>query len=250
MLLKVNHVEKIYKGRGNSTIALKDVDFAVNAGEFVAIMGESGSGKSTLLNIIASFDQPTAGQVILNDLDFSHLKEEEIAAFRREKLGFVFQDFNLLDGFSNRDNILLPMVLSNQTVDKMEGRLDQVAQFVGITDILDKYPYEISGGQAQRIAIARALINQPDMILADEPTGALDSKTSQQILEVLSRLNQAGNTILMVTHSIKAAATASRVLFIKDGAIYHELYRGQQSNLDFQDKISDALAILNGRREA
>ncbi|MGX7108046.1 ABC transporter ATP-binding protein [Facklamia miroungae] len=250
MLLKVEHVEKIYKGRGNKTIALRDVDFGINEGEYVAIMGESGSGKSTLLNILATFDQPTAGKVLLNELDFSDLREDQIASFRREKLGFVFQDFNLLDGFTNRDNILLPMVLSQKNIKEMENQLDKVAKFVGVESLLDKYPYEISGGQAQRIAIARALINQPDIVLADEPTGALDSKTSEQIMQVLVKLNQIGNTILMVTHSIKAASSANRVLFIKDGVIYHEIYRGQQTSSDFQIAISDSLAMLNGRRDA
>ncbi|MGF3073691.1 ABC transporter ATP-binding protein [Facklamia sp. P12934] len=250
MLLSVEHVEKIYSGRGNKTIALRDVNFAINEGEYVAIMGESGSGKSTLLNILATFDQPTAGRVLINDFDLSGLKEEQIASFRREKLGFVFQDFNLLDGFTNRDNILLPMVLSQKSVVEMEEQLKRVASLVGVEALLDKYPYEISGGQAQRIAISRALINQPDIILADEPTGALDSKTSEQIMQIFVKLNQASNTILMVTHSIKAASSANRVLFIKDGVIYHEIYRGQQSSLDFQDAIADALAMLNGRREA
>lgn len=245
MLLEVQHVQKQYQTRGTTTRALADVHFAVNAGEFVAIMGESGSGKSTLLNIIATYDRPTQGKVLLNGTDFSSLKAKDIASFRRQKLGFVFQDFNLLDTFNNRDNILLPLVLSNTPVKEMEQRLEQVSAFVGIHSFLNKYPYELSGGQRQRIAIARALITRPEIILADEPTGSLDSKTSQQILKVLSDINGQGNTILMVTHSIKAAAVASRILFIKDGVIFHELYRGQLSYVDFQEKIADTLSLLN-----
>lgn len=249
MLLDVKHVKKVYRTRGNETVALRNVNFSVQKGEFVAIMGESGSGKSTLLNIIATYDQPTEGTIELNNQDLSKIKSKEIATFRREQLGFVFQDFNVLDMFNNKDNILLPLVLSNVPVKEMEVRLNQLSTFLGIQDFLNKYPYEISGGQRQRIAIARALINEPQLILADEPTGNLDSATSAQILDVLENVNKAGNTILMVTHSLKAASRASRVLFIRDGIIFHEIYRGDTSAQAFQERIADSLSVLNERGE-
>lgn len=247
MLLEVNHVKKVYKTRGNQTTALRQIDFGVNKGEFVAIMGESGSGKSTLLNIIATFDQPTQGSVLLNGSDTTSIKPNQLAEFRREQLGFVFQDFNVLDTFSNRDNILLPLVLSNKSVNEMEARLEDIAPMLGIHNLLDKYPYEISGGQRQRVAIARAIITNPPLILADEPTGALDSKASEQTLNLFTKLNQVGNTILMVTHSIQAASYASRVLFIKDGVVYHEIYRGSETNQAFNERISQSLTLLAER---
>ncbi len=245
MLLNVQHVKKLYQGRGSQTLALRDVEFGVQAGEYVAIMGESGSGKSSLLNIIASFDKPSQGKVYLNDQDITQIKSKDLAQFRREQIGFVFQDFNVLDHLTNKDNILLPMVLMDKSVREMEDRLDDLAPLLGIADLLDKYPYEVSGGQRQRIAIARALVTQPQMILADEPTGALDSKSSAQILGIFKRLNDMGHTILMVTHSSKAASTASRVLFIKDGIIFHELYRGNLSESEFQERIGQSLAVLS-----
>ena len=205
MLLDVKHVKKVYRTRGNETMALRDVDFGVQKGEFVAIMGESGSGKSTLLNITATFDEPTEGKVELNGQDLSKIPSDQIAKFRREELGFVFQDFNVLDTFNNKDNILLPLVLSDVPRREMEQRIEKVSSFLGIKPLLKKYPYEISGGQRQRVAIARALINEPKLLLADEPTGNLDSSTSSQILDVLRSVNEAGNTIMMVTHSLKAA---------------------------------------------
>lgn len=247
MLLDVQNVKKVYKSRGNQTTALQSIDFGVNEGEFVAIMGESGSGKSTLLSIIATFDQPTEGSVYLNGMNTSEIKKDKIAMFRREQLGFVFQDFNVLDTFSNRDNILLPLVLSNKSVKDMDQAINQIAPMLGIEELLDKYPYEISGGQRQRVAIARAIITKPSLLLADEPTGALDSKSSEQILHILEDLNDAGNTILMVTHSTYAASFSKRVLFIKDGVVYHELYRGDESNQSFNERISQSLTLLADR---
>ncbi|UUX33785.1 ABC transporter ATP-binding protein [Fundicoccus culcitae] len=247
MLLDVKNVKKVYKTAGNETTALRHIDFGVKEGEFVAIMGESGSGKSTLLNIIATFDKPSQGTVLLNDIDTSTISKKHVAQFRREQLGFVFQDFNVLDTFSNKDNILLPMVLSNKSVEAMESRLNDIAPTLGIQDLLNKYPYEISGGQKQRVAIARAIITNPPLLLADEPTGALDSKSSEQILELFRHLNQLGRTILMVTHSIQAASYAGRVLFIKDGMVYHEIYRGEEDNHQFNERISQSLTLLSER---
>lgn len=247
MLLDVKNVKKVYKTRGNQTTALQQIDFGVNEGEFVAIMGESGSGKSTLLNIIATFDQPSQGTVHLNGTNTAKIKKNKIAQFRREQLGFVFQDFNVLDTFSNKDNILLPMVLSNADIKEMERRLQEIAPILGIQNLLEKYPYEISGGQRQRVAIARAIITNPPLLLADEPTGALDSKSSEQILGLFKELNRLNNTILMVTHSIQAASYASRVLFIKDGVVYHELYRGEESNQAFNERVSQSLTMLADR---
>lgn len=247
MLLDVANVKKTYKTKGTETTALRNIDFSVNEGEYVAIMGESGSGKSTLLNIIATFDQASEGKVTLAGRDLSTIKGKEVAQFRREELGFVFQDFNVLDTFSNKDNILLPLVLSNTPVKEMEARLAPLAKNLGIDQLLNKFPYEISGGQRQRVAIARALITQPALLLADEPTGALDSKSSEQILETFKQIHQTGNTILMVTHSIPAAATASRVLFIKDGVVYHELYRGEATDQEMRERIAESLTMLTNR---
>lgn len=247
MLLDVANIKRVYKTKGNETTALQNIDFAVNEGEYVAIMGESGSGKSTLLNIIATFDKATEGKVNLAGQDLATIKSKEIAQFRREKLGFVFQDFNVLDTFSNKDNILLPLVLSNVPVGEMEKRLEKIAQPLGITNLLDKFPYEISGGQRQRVAIARAIITQPNLLLADEPTGALDSKSSEQILNIFKQIHQSGNTILMVTHSIPAAASAGRVLFIKDGVVYHELYRGEATDQEMRERIAESLTMLTNR---
>lgn len=227
-LLDVKNVKKIYTTRfgGNQVVALRDVNFSVEQREYVAIMGESGSGKTTLLNILAALDKPTGGKVFLKGRDLSSVKEKEIAAFRRQNLGFVFQDFNLLDTFSLKDNIFLPLVLSGKKPDEMERRLEPIAEKLGITELLNKFPYEVSGGQKQRARVARALITKPQLILADEPTGALDSKASDGLLELFTEINMDGQTIVMVTHSVKAASTASRVLFIKDGEVFHQLYRG------------------------
>lgn len=245
-LLEVNNLQKIYTSRlgGNKVQALKNVSFAVESGEYVAIMGESGSGKTTLLNMIAALDQPTGGQILLNGLPLRNIKEKELAAFRRENLGFVFQDFNLLDNFSLRDNILLPLVLAGKTYDAMEAQLIPLAKKLGISLLLNKYPYEVSGGQKQRAAVARALITKPQLVLADEPTGALDSKSTDELLRLFNAVNQDGQTIVMVTHSVKAASHAGRVLFIRDGSVYHQIYRGTCSNETMYQKISDTLTML------
>ena len=245
-ILEVKNLKKIYTSRfgGNSVQALSNVSFSVEKGEYVAIMGESGSGKTTLLNILASLDKPSSGQVLLNGRNIVDIKEKEISAFRRDNLGFVFQDFNLLDTFSIQDNIFLPLVLSGKKYDEMSRALDPIAAKLGIKDILQKYPYEVSGGQKQRAAIARALITQPRLILADEPTGALDSKATDELLQLFGQINRGGQTILMVTHSVKAASHASRVLLIKDGQVYHQIYRGSCTDSQLYQKISDTLTML------
>ena len=244
ILLDVKNVRKVYTTRfgGNQVEALKDVNFSVEQGEYVAIMGESGSGKSTLLNILAALDKPTEGKVFLKEKDLS--KEKEMAAFRRNNLGFVFQDFNLLDTFSLKDNIFLPLVLSGTSHKEMERRLLTLADKLGIKNLLEKYPYEVSGGQKQRAAVARAVITQPQLLLADEPTGALDSKAAKELLKLFTSLNQDGQTILMVTHSVKAASTAGRVLFIKDGRVFHQIYKGNLSETQMYQKISDAMTAI------
>lgn len=245
-LLKVENLRKVYASRpgGTGTEALKDVSFQVESGEYVAIMGESGSGKTTLLNILAALDKPTSGRVILDGKELSAVKESTLAAFRRENLGFVFQEFNLLDTFSIRDNILLPLVLSGTPAGKLETRLEPVAKTLGITDILQKYPYEVSGGQKQRAAVARAIITDPKLILADEPTGALDSASSSDLLRMFERINGSGQTILMVTHSVDAASHAKRVMFIRDGVVFHQIYRGESTNEELYRKITDTLTML------
>ena len=245
-LLKVNNLKKIYTTRlgGNKVEALQDVNFEVEEGEYVAIMGESGSGKTTLLNILATVDKATAGQVLLNGEDLTTIKDKNLAEFRREHLGFVFQDFNLLDSFSLEDNIYLPLVLAGESHKGMPEKLSKIAPLLGIQDILKKYPYEVSGGQKQRVAVARALITNPEIILADEPTGALDSKSSKDLLKIFENIHNSGQTILMVTHSVKAAAHAGRVLFIKDGEIYHQIYRGNMNNDEMYRKINDTLTVL------
>ena len=245
-ILEVNNVKKVYTTRfgGNQVQALTDVSFSVEEGEYVAIMGESGSGKTTLLNIIAALDKATAGQVILNGKNLSAIRERELSSFRRKNLGFVFQDFNLLDTFSIQDNIFLPLVLAGTGYNEMRSRLMPIAGKLGINEILGKYPYEVSGGQKQRAAVARALITNPQMILADEPTGALDSKAAESLLSMFQVINQEGQTILMVTHSIKAASCAKRVLFIKDGQVFHQIYKGSSSNEEMYQKISDTLTVI------
>jgi len=245
-VLTVENLKKVYTSRfgSNRVEALKNVSFSVEAGEYVAIMGESGSGKTTLLNMLAALDKPTAGKVILDGQELSTVKERTLAAFRRKNLGFVFQEFNLLDTFSLKDNILLPLVLSGTDLRTMEERLAPVAGALGIAELLTKYPYEVSGGQKQRAAVARALITEPKLILADEPTGALDSASSSDLLRVFEQINKAGHTILMVTHSTDAASHANRVLFIRDGVVFHQLYRGESSNEELYKRISDTLTLL------
>ena len=245
-LLEVKGLKKVYKTRfgGQSVEALKNVNFSVEEGEYVAIMGESGSGKTTLLNILAALDQATSGTVLLEEKDFSKIKENEVASFRRDNLGFVFQEFNLLDTFSLEDNIYLPLVLAGKDYQEMKATLMPIAVSLGIEDLLKKYPYEVSGGQKQRAAVARALITQPKIILADEPTGALDSKSSDELLSLFADVNRMGQTILMVTHSARAASRAGRVLFIRDGEVFHQLYRGEESDDMFYQKIVDTLTLL------
>lgn len=245
-ILSVSGVQKIYSSRfgENKVEALKSVSFDVMKGEYVAIMGESGSGKTTLLNIIAAIDRPTMGTVILDGSELSKIRESEIAAFRRDNMGFVFQEFNLLDTFTIEDNIYLPLVLAGKSYGEMSERLKPIAQQLGIAQILKKYPYEVSGGQKQRAAVARALITQPKLILADEPTGALDSKSTDELLGLFSQINKSGQTILMVTHSVKAASRANRVLFIKDGEVFHQIYKGESTSEQLYQKISDTLTML------
>ena len=245
-VLEVQHLKKVYTTRfgGNRVQALSDVNFSVEKGEYVAIMGESGSGKTTLLNILASLDRPTEGKVLMEGRDMAGIREKDLAAFRRNNLGFVFQDFNLLDTFSIRDNIFLPLVLSRTPYDEMEKRLMPLAEKLGISEILDKYPYEISGGQKRRTAAARALITNPRILLADEPTGALDSRAADGLLKILGRINSEGQTILMVTHSVKAASHAGRVLFIKDGEVFHQIYRGGKNSEELYQNIADTLTVI------
>lgn len=245
-ILEVSGLKKVYTTRfgGNKVEALKDVSFSVEQGEYVAVMGESGSGKTTLLNILAAFDKPTRGTVLLDGKDLLSIKDADMAAFRRDHLGFVFQDFNLLDTFSIEDNIFLPLVLAGKPYAEMKQRMEPLAARLGIGDILKKYPYEVSGGQKQRAAVARALITNPRLVLADEPTGALDSKATGELLNLFCQVNDQGQTILMVTHSVNAASHAERVLFIKDGEVFHQIYRGNSTNEELYQKISDTLTML------
>lgn len=245
-LLEVKNLKKIYTTRfSNQQVkALSNVTFSVEEGEYIAIMGESGSGKTTLLNILASLDKPTSGEVLLNGSDITHMSEKEISQLRRKNLGFVFQDFNLLDTFSVKDNIYLPLVLSKESYPIMKQKLKFLAPKLGIQDILEKYPYEISGGQKQRVAVARALITNPKLVLADEPTGALDSKSTDQLLDIFDTINEEGQTIVMVTHSVKVASYAKRVLFIRDGEVFHQIYRGNQTREELYQNISRTLTML------
>ena len=245
-MLDVQSLKKVYTTRfgGAKVEALRNVNFTVEKGEYVAIMGESGSGKTTLLNILAALDKPTSGTVRLEGQELTAIRESSMAAFRRDNLGFVFQDFNLLDTFTLEDNIFLPLVLAGKNHGEMHRRLDPIARQLGIQTLLKKYPYEVSGGQKQRAAVARALITHPRILLADEPTGALDSRATDELLRLFSEINQSGQTILMVTHSVKAASHAGRVLFIKDGEVFHQIYRGDATNEQLYQKISDTLTML------
>ena len=251
-LLHVEGLKKVYTTRfgGQQVEALRDVNFEVEEGEYVAIMGESGSGKTTLLNILAALDRPTAGSVQLDGKDLAGVRESDMAAFRRDHLGFVFQEFNLLDTFSLKDNICLPLVLAGKSWREMEQRLLPLTQRLGIDQLLAKYPYEVSGGQKQRAAVARALITEPRILLADEPTGALDSRATDELLDLFGQINAAGQTILMVTHSVRAASRAGRVLFIKDGRVFHQIYRGEATSEQLYQKISDTLTMLQGGERA
>lgn len=245
-ILEVKALKKVYTTRfgANQVTALRNVNFSVEPGEYVAIMGESGSGKTTLLNILAALDKPTSGSVFLNGKNITEISENQIAEFRRDNLGFVFQEFNLLDTFTLEDNIYLPLVLANTPYHEMHKKLQSIAKMLNITELLKKYPYEVSGGQKQRAAVARALITEPHLILADEPTGALDSRSSDELLRLFASVNQLGQTILMVTHSTAAASRANRVLFIKDGEVFHQIYRGEDSDEKLYQKISDTLTLL------
>ena len=245
-VLEVKNLKKIYRPRfgGNQVQALSSVNFSVEEGEYVAIMGESGSGKTTLLNIMAALDKPTEGDVYLDGKPLSAVKDKDISEFRRDNLGFVFQEFNLLDTFNLRDNILLPLVLQGMSHKEMAEKIRPIARELGIDALLDKYPYEVSGGQKQRAAVARALITDPRLILADEPTGALDSRSSDELLKLFSKINKKGQTILMVTHSVKAASCAGRVLFIKDGEVFHQVYRGGMTDEELYQKVSATLTML------
>ena len=251
-ILEVQDLKKVYVSRfGTQQVeALRRVSFAVEKGEYVAVMGESGSGKTTLLNLLATLDRPTAGKVLLDGTDTASIPEKEAAAFRRDHLGFVFQEFNLLDTFTLEDNIYLPLVLAGTPAGEMAARLKPLAEKLGIAEVLKKYPYEVSGGQKQRAAAARALITEPQLLLADEPTGALDSRSTDELLDMFARVNREGQTIVMVTHSVKAASHAGRVLFIRDGEVYHQLYRGKDTNEQFYQKISDTLTVLATGGEA
>ncbi|MEA5026611.1 MAG: ABC transporter ATP-binding protein [Erysipelotrichaceae bacterium] len=246
ILLDVKNLKKVYTTRfkASQVVALNDITFSVESGDYVAIMGESGSGKTTLLNILATLDHPTSGSILLSGNNLEKIKDRDLTTFRRENLGFVFQDFNLLDTFSIRDNILLPLVLANKPLQEMNDRLVPIVEKLGIKQLLDKFPYEVSGGEKQRTAVARALINKPQLLLADEPTGALDSKATDQLLDLFTAINNEGQTVLMVTHSTSAASHAKRVLFIKDGVIFHQLYRDEQSNQEMYQRISETLTLL------
>ncbi len=250
-ILEVSGLRKVYTSRlgGSRVEALRNVSFTVEQGEYVAIMGESGSGKTTLLNILAALDEPTAGTVRLDGHELGKIREKDAAAFRRDNLGFVFQEFNLLDTFTLEDNIYLPLVLMGMSYEDMRARLLPIARELGLTELLKKYPYEVSGGQKQRAAVARAIITEPKLLLADEPTGALDSGSTDELLRLFAAINREGQTILMVTHSVKAASRAGRVLFIKDGQVFHQLYRGEDDDTRFYQRISDTLTMLQSGGE-
>ena len=247
-LLHVENIEKYYGNPGAVTKALDQVSFDVQAGEFISIMGASGSGKTTLLNCISTIDTVSSGHILLDGQDITTITEKNIAAFRRDYLGFVFQDFNLLDTFSLEDNIYLPLVLMGKHYDEMHNRLMPIADRLRISELLKKYPYEVSGGQKQRAAVARTLITRPKLVLADEPTGALDSKSTDELLDIFEDVNRMGQTIVMVTHSVKAASRAGRVMFIRDGEVFHQIYRGNSTNEELYQKISDTLTLLANRK--
>lgn len=246
-VLKLEHIQKYYGSKGNVTKAIQDISFSVQEGEFVGIMGASGSGKTTLLNCISTIDTVSAGHIYLNGTDMTEITEKQIARFRRENLGFVFQDFNLLDTLTISENIALALTINRVPAGEIDGRVREIAGKLNITDILDKYPYQVSGGQKQRCACARAIINQPKLILADEPTGALDSHSSQMLLSAIQSINETlGATILMVTHDAFSASYANRILFLRDGTIFTEIFKGSNSRRTFYEKILDVLTMTGG----
>lgn len=246
-LLTIENIEKYYGNRSNMTKAIDDVSFTVDKGEFVAIMGASGSGKTTLLNCISTIDSVTAGRIYLEGKDITRLKGSALNAFRRDKLGFIFQDFNLLDTLTAYENIALTLSIRRTPVGEIDKSVRRVAQQLGISDVLEKYPYHMSGGQKQRVASARAIITDPSIVLADEPTGALDSKSARMLLERFNYLNhELGTTILMVTHDSFTASYASRVIFLKDGKLFHELRRGSDTRKQLFDKIMNVVMLLGG----
>lgn len=246
-ILRLEHIQKFYGNQGNLTKAISDISFSVNSGEFVGIMGASGSGKTTLLNCISTIDTVSAGHIYLDGADVTEIKEKELARFRRENLGFVFQDFNLLDTLTISENIALALTINKVPEPQIAGKVQEMAQSLNIIDILDKYPYQVSGGQKQRCACARAIINKPKLILADEPTGALDSHSSQMLLGTMQSINeQLGATILMVTHDAFSASYAGRILFLRDGRIFTEILKGKNSRKEFFEKILDVITMLGG----
>ena len=246
-ILRLEHIQKFYGNQGNLTKAIRDISFSVNSGEFVGIMGASGSGKTTLLNCISTIDTVSAGHIYLDGADVTEIREKELARFRRENLGFVFQDFNLLDTLTISENIALALTINKVPELQIAGKVQEMAQSLNIIDILDKYPYQVSGGQKQRCACARAIINNPKLILADEPTGALDSHSSQMLLGTMQSINeQLGATILMVTHDAFSASYAGRILFLRDGRIFTEILKGKNSRKEFFEKILDVITMLGG----
>ncbi|WP_261133354.1 ABC transporter ATP-binding protein [Bacillus sp. Marseille-Q3570] len=246
-IIEATHIKKIYGGKGNVFTALDNIDLKVRQGEFVSIMGPSGAGKSTLLNVLATIDQPTSGEITIDGEKITNLGEKQLSAFRRDKLGFIFQDYNLLDTLTIKENIILPLALAKMNVKELESRVEKVADTFGIRPILEKYPYQISGGQKQRTAASRAIVTKPSLILADEPTGALDSKSATDLLESLKSLSEQDQaTILMVTHDAYAASYSQRVLFIQDGKLFTELVKGQSTRKEFFDKVLDVLSALGG----
>lgn len=246
-ILKLDHIQKYYGNQGNLTKAIHDISFSVNEGEFVAIMGASGSGKTTLLNCISTIDTVSAGHICLDGTDVTEIRDQALARFRRENLGFVFQDFNLLDTLTVSENIALALTINHTPAEQVDAKVLEMAQTLSITDILDKYPYQVSGGQKQRCACARAIINQPKLILADEPTGALDSHSSQMLLSAIQSINETlGATILMVTHDAFSASYANRILFLRDGTIFTEIFKGSNSRRTFFEKILDVLTMTGG----
>lgn len=246
-ILRLEHIQKFYGNQGNLTRAINDISFSVREGEFVGVMGASGSGKTTMLNCISTIDTVSAGHIYLDGTDVTELRQKELARFRRENLGFIFQDFNLLDTLTVSENIALALTINKAPADQIDGRVLEMAESLNITDILEKYPYQVSGGQKQRCACARALINKPKLILADEPTGALDSHSAQMLLGTMGSINeQLGATILMVTHDAFSASYTNRILFLKDGEIFTEILKGNDSRKLFFNKILNVLTMMGG----